>query len=562
MRVALRASLRASAVCVMSHTSVRMAWRRWSRSAVSVLLASVAVLSCDEPTVETNPVSSITLTPTTTSVRAGTSVTMLARPLDAGGNPITVRTLSWSSNNTGVATVSDAGVVTTLAPGDARIAVSALGKSATATVTVTPRAVASVVVAPATASMRVGVTTALSAQTFDADGLRLTGRAIAWSTGNSAVATVNAQGVVTGVSPGAATITATSEGRTGQAAVTVTVPPVQTVTLTPGLDTLGVGTTRTIAAALRDAGGALLTGRSVAWISSNAAAVSVSSTGAVTAVSPGTATITATSEGRSGTATIVVLARLASAVILSPATATLVVGTTQALTAQITDAQGNLLTNRPIAYISDVPSIAAVSSTGVVTALSPGSARITATSEGRVGVATVQVIPIPVATVQLSPTTATLLVAATQQLVATARSAEGTLLTGRTTTWTSGASSIASVNASGMVTGVSPGVALILVTVDGVSATATVTITVQTIASLVLTPVDPAIPVLGAVQLSAQPRDAAGAVLTGRTVTWSSADENIAFVSSTGNVVGFRVGTVRITATSEGVSASTLVTVR
>ncbi len=487
---------------------------------------------------------------------------MLARPLDAAGNSVTVRTLAWSSNNTSVATVSDAGVVTTLAPGDARIAVSALGKSATATVTVTPRAVASVVVAPATASLRVGVTTTLSAQTFDVDGLRLTGRVITWSTGNSAVATVTAQGVVTAVSPGAATITATSEGRTGQAAVTVTVPPVQTVTLTPALDTLGVGATRAITSVLRDAGGAILTGRSVAWISSNAAVVSVSSTGVATAVAPGTATITATSEGRSGTATVVVLARLASAVILSPASATLVVGTTQSLTAQITDAQGNLLTNRPITYTSDAPSVATVSTTGVVTALSTGSARITATSEGRVGVANMQVIPIPVVTVQLTPTTATLLLAATQQFVATARSAEGTLLTGRTTTWTSGSSQIASVNASGTVTGVSPGVAIILVTVDGVSATATVTVAAAPIASLALTPLEPSIPMQGTVQLSAVPMSATGTALVGRTITWSSADENIAFVSSTGMVVGFRVGTVRITATSEGVSASTLVTVR
>jgi trimeric autotransporter adhesin len=536
--------------------------RRWARVALSVTMVGVGALSCAEPTVEANPVASVTLTPPTSTVRAGTSVTLLARPLDAAGNVLTVRTLAWSSNNTAVATVSDAGVVTTLAPGDARIAVSALGKSATATVTVTPRAVASVVVAPSTASMRVGVTAALAAQTFDVDGLRLTGRIIAWSSGNTAVATVSTQGVVTGVSPGAATITATSEGRTGQAAVTVTVPPVQTVTLTPSLDTLGVGTTRAIAAVLRDVGGVVLTGRSVAWISSNAAVVSVSSAGAVTAVAPGTATITATSEGRSGTASIVVLARLASAVILSPPTATLVVGATQALTAQITDAQGNLLTNRPISYSSDALAVASVSSTGVVSALTPGSARITATSEGRTGVATVQVIAIPVATVQLTPTTSSLLVGASQAFVATARSAEGTLLTGRTTTWTSGASLIASVNASGTVTALSPGVALILVSVDGVNATATVTINVVPIATVTLTPVDPVIPVLGAVQLAAQPRDATGSALAGRTVTWSSADESIAFVSSTGSVVGFRVGTVRITATSEGVSASTLVTVR
>ena len=530
--------------------------------AMMLSLSAVGVWSCTDASVEANPVASITLSPATTSVQAGSSLTMLARPLNTDGSPVDVRALTWSSNNTSIATVSDAGVVTTLAPGTARIAVSTFGKSATATVTVTARPVASVVVAPASVSMRVGVSATLTAQTFDVDGIQLNGRVVSWTSGNSAVATVSALGVVTGVSAGAATITATSEGRTGQVAVTVSLPPVQSVTLSPSLDTLGVGTTRTIAAVLRDAGGAILAGRAVAWVSSAPSVVSVSSTGATTSVSPGTASITASSEGRSGTASIVVLARLASAVILTPPTATLVVGTTQALTAQITDAQGNLLTNRPIAYTSDVPAIATVSALGVVTALAPGTARITATSEGRTGIATIQVIAIPVATVSITPATTSVLVGASQQFTATARSADGALLSGRSTTWTSGAALIASVSATGLVTALSPGVAIILASVDGVAATATITVSVPAITSLSLTPLDPVIPVLASVQLTAQPRDAAGTALTGRVVTWSSADESIAFVSSTGSVVGFRVGTVRITATSEGISASTLVTVR
>jgi uncharacterized protein YjdB len=79
---------------------------------------------------------------------------------------------------------------------------------------------------------------------------------------------------------------------------------------------------------------------------------------------------------------------------------------------------------------------------------------------------------------------------------------------------------------------------------------------------VVITPVDPTVAIGEAVQLTATLRDANSALLSGRTITWSSADESIAFVSSTGQVVGFKAGTVRITATSEGVSASTLVTVR
>lgn len=534
--------------------------------AVRALLASAvlgaAALSCSEATIEPVPVDTMTITPPTTSVRAGTPVTLVARPQNSSGAAVSVRTIVWSSNNTSVATVSANGVVSTLAPGEARIAASAFGKSATATITVTPRVVASVTVAPATVSMRVGISTPLAAQTLDVDGVVLTGRAVVWSSGNTAVATVNAQGVVTGVSPGAATITATSEGRSGQAAVTVTVPAVQTVTVNPSRDTIAVGTTRNLAVVLRDVNNTVLTGRTVSWVSSNAAVATVSSTGAVNAISPGTATITATSEGRNGSATIVVLARLASAVVLSPATATLVVGNTQLLTAQITDDQGNLITNRPVSYASNQSAVATVSAGGLVTAVSVGTATISATSEGKVGTATITVIAVPVATVQLTPATATVQTGATRTLVATARDASGATINGRAVQWTSGAPSIASVSTSGVVTGISPGVALVLATVDGITASASITVIVPPVATIILSPADPVIPLLGSVQLSASVRDAAGGVLTGRVVSWSSADESVAFVSSTGLVVSFKVGTVRITATSEGVSASTLITVR
>ncbi len=522
----------------------------------------VAVAACAESAVETIPVASIDVTPDTATVRAGGSLSMSARVLDSTGATIDVGGVVWSSSNASVASVSSAGVVTALLPGTARIAVSAGGKSATADITVAARDVASVVVNPPTLSIRVGVSTPLQALTLDAEGGTLTGRAVTWNSSAPAIATVSASGVVTGVAAGAATITATSAGRVGQAAVTVTLPPVQTVTVSRALDTIGVTGSVTKTAVLRDASNTVLTGRALSWSSSNVAVATVSSTGNVLGLAPGTVTISATSEGRIGNSTVVVLARLASAVILTPATTTLIVGVTQQLSAQITDAQGNLLTGRPIAYASDAPTVASVSASGLVTALAPGTARITATSEGKTGVSTVQVIPVPVASVQVTPATATLLTGRTQQLTATPRSAAGTVLTGRVITWATGAPGIATVSATGLVSAIAPGIALVLATIDGVTQSATITVTAPAIASVTITPSAPVIDPFGSVQLTATPRDAAGTALTGRVVTWSSADELTAFVSSTGLVVGFKSGTVLITATSEGVSASTLVRVR
>ncbi|HYW32555.1 MAG TPA: Ig-like domain-containing protein [Gemmatimonas sp.] len=533
------------------------------RTLLALWIGSIAVVgSCAEPSVETSPVAVVELLPATTSVEAGATIALSARVLDANGGPVTVRALNWSSSNTSIATVSSTGVVTTRAPGDVRIAASAFGKSATATISVTARSVASVVVTPATVSMRVGVSAPLQVQTLDVDGVPLLGRAVSWASGNGAVATVNTAGVVTGVSPGAATITATSGGRAGQVAVTVTLPPVQSVSVTPTRDTIGVGVERVLTVVLRDALGAAVTGRAVAWNSSNVGIASVSSVGVVTGVSAGTTTITASSEGRAGVATLVVLARLASTVTLTPASGTLIVGGSQQLIAQITDDQGNLLTGRPIQFSSDATSIASVSGSGLVTALAPGVARISASSEGKSSSAVLQVIPVPVANVTVSPTVVAMLPGATQQLTAVARSTSGTVLNGRTVTWTSGAPSIVNVSSAGLLTAVDPGVALVLASVDGVTGSATITVALPPVSSMTLTPATAEISPFGFVQLVAVPRDANGAALAGRSVTWSSQDESIAFVSSSGQVIGFKSGTVRITATSEGVSASTVVTVR
>lgn len=85
-----------------------------------------------------------------------------------------------------------------------------------------PKPVASVTVSPETVELEVGQTRQLSATLRDASGNVLTGRSVAWSSSNQAVASVSSTGMVTGADAGAATITATSEGRTSQASVTVT----------------------------------------------------------------------------------------------------------------------------------------------------------------------------------------------------------------------------------------------------------------------------------------------------------------------------------------------------
>ncbi len=169
-----------------------------------------------------------------------------------------------------------------------------------------PPAVAEVVVTPDAATLVSGGTAVLSAAVRDAAGNTLAGRDVSWTTSNAAVATVSSNGLVTAVSQGSATITAASEGKSGTAAITVGPAPVAVVTVSPATSTIGIGATTAFTAETKAAGGEVLTGRTVTWSSSNPAVATVDVTGTVTAVSAGVATISATSEGKSGVATLTV----------------------------------------------------------------------------------------------------------------------------------------------------------------------------------------------------------------------------------------------------------------
>jgi uncharacterized protein YjdB len=527
-----------------------------------VAVSALMVLACAEPIVSDPTVEEVDLTPAAPTLRAGATVVLTARARDANGNTVPVAPLTWSSSNTSVATVSTTGVVSATAPGTARIAASARGVSATATVTVTERPVASLAMTPAIAAVRVGGTVLIRAQPFDAENVALVGRRVTWTSSDPTVARVDNLGTVTGVAPGAVTVVATCEGRAAQSAVTITLPPIQTVTVTPSQDTLAVGTDRQFAATLRDAAGVALVGRLVVWSSGNLTVAAVSATGNVIALQPGTALISASSEGRVGTATVVVPARLAGTVALTPSVSTVTVGSTLTLQSQITDNAGNVLTNRPLTFASDAPAVAAVTAAGVVTALAPGNARITATSEGKTGLASVQVVPMPVATVQITPASASLMVGELRPFAVAVRAANGAVLAGRSVVWRSGAPGIITVSGSGVVTGVAPGSALVVAESEGIASTSLVTVSVPPVVFIAIAPASPSIAVNGVVQLVATLRDASGGQLAGRSASWRSNGETVAFVSSTGLVFGVGVGSAIITVTSEGMSASVTITVR
>lgn len=169
-----------------------------------------------------------------------------------------------------------------------------------------PAPVASVTVSPPTNTLAPQETVQLTAVLRDAAGTQLTGRTINWTASPSQSATVSSTGLVTAIAAGVVTVTATSEGKSGSAQVTV-VAPVATVVVSATTTTLVPQQSLQLTVVLQDAGGAPLTGRPVTWTSSQAQVATVSTTGLVTALATGSTTITATSEGKSGTIALTVV---------------------------------------------------------------------------------------------------------------------------------------------------------------------------------------------------------------------------------------------------------------
>ena len=523
-------------------------------------------------TVTLAPVNTVTVSPATASLVVGATQQLTAVLKDVNGNVLT-RPVTWSSSNTAAATVDASGLVTAVGAGSTTITATSEGKSGTSSITVTLAPVNTVTVTPPTATLVLGVTPTqqLTAVLKDVANNVLT-RPVTWTSSAPAVATVDANGLVTAVAAGGpVTITATSEGKSGTSSITVTLAPVNTVTVTPPTASLVLGVTPTqqLTAVLKDVANNVLT-RPVTWTSSTPAVATVDANGLVTAVTAGgPVTITATSEGKSGTSSITVTLAPVNTVTVTPPTASLVLGVTptQQLTAVLKDVANNVLT-RPVTWTSSTPAVATVDASGLVTAVAAGGpATITATSEGKSGTSSITVTLAPVNTVTVTPPTASLVlgVTPTQQLTAVLKDVNLNVLSGRLVTWSSSAPTVATVDANGLVTAVTAGGPVtITATSEGKSGTSSITVTLAPVNTVTVTPPTATL-VLGVTptqQLSAELKDIANNVLSGRLVTWGSSNTAVATVDANGLVTAVAAGgPVTITATSETKTGTSSITV-
>lgn len=503
---------------------------------------------------------------------------VLAVLRDASGSVVTGRTVTWTSETPGIASVSATGLVSAVAiSGGTNI--RATSEGVTGQIGVTLGNPVNSIVAPGALTLSSVQTTSLAATVRDAANVTLTNRVVTATSSDTTIVSVDslvlsstggvANLAVRGRSTGSASIIVRSEGRADTTAVTVNAPVVAFVTfegifnLSSNL-TVGLNQTHQILATPRDASSNAIPGRTMTWTSSNPAAVTVSSLGVVTGVAAGSSLITATVDGVSATRTFATQNPVSS-IVTSVTNDTLTEGQLLNVTVTPRDAALVTLSNRPFTVESSDTTVATAVVTGLntirITAVALGTATITVRSEGVSANISIRVAEPPVASVVLSSPSTSVMRGQTVQYTATLRDAANNVLTGRTVTWSSENSAIATVSSTGVVTGVGVGSTTIRATSEGIQGTRAITVTTD-VNSVVVTPSTFTLNAAGATQqLTADPRNAANVSLTARTVTWSSLNTAVATVSASGLVTAVANGSTTIRATVEGVIGQATATV-
>ena len=353
------------------------------------------------------------------------------------------------------------------------------------TYTITKKASATV---PVTGVTVTGANTATAGDTVTLTATvapaNATDKSVTWSTSDAAVATVNANGVVTTKKAGKVTITATSNGdqtKFGSIEITVSAATVPVASVTVAGDAaMTVDGEQTLTATVAPANA---TDKTVTWKSSDATVATVDANGKVVAKKAGEVTITATAGGVSGTLKITVSDKAPTVIPVQSVTVTgkqeLVEGASTTLTATVAPADA---TDKTVTWKSSDESVATVDKDGVVTAKKAGTVTITATAGGVSGTLHITVTAKPVETVPVTSVEVTVEAGTTvsvgKTLQATATVKPGNA-TNKKVTWKSSDESIATVDANGVITAKKAGKVVITATsTDGTDKSGSVEITV------------------------------------------------------------------------------------
>jgi uncharacterized protein YjdB len=306
---------------------------------------------------------------------------------------------TWSSSEPATVKVSAQGVVTGLGVGAVQVSATYQAVSGSVSITVAHPTLVAITVSPNPSSLPLGESEQLTVTGNFSDGnVRMLAQFVTW-TSSSANASVTNQGIVTAMSLGVAQVSASYQGLTGSAMITVGPPALLSITVNPNQYSLPVGETRQLTAIGNFSNGTTQNMTQSATWSSSSAIASVSATGMVTATAAGESTITASAgsvPGQvTGSANVTVTAAVAVALNIVPAAISLVIENSRQLHAMATMSDGTTQDQTlNVAWSAAQPSIASVTNYGMVTATQVGSTTIQAEINGVTGSASLTVIPL------------------------------------------------------------------------------------------------------------------------------------------------------------------------
>lgn len=497
---------------------------------------------------------SVAVTPNArTMTSLGDSLQLSATAMDGGSNAIPGKLITWSASAGNVLTVDSTGLVVATAQGTAIVTASADLVNGTATITV-DQAIDSIEVTAPADTLSAGMSYQFSATGYDIRGNGVSGTTFTWQTSDSTIATIDGSGMLTGVGGGNVTVSAFAEGKVGTKTVFL-LPLTAVVVMTPTNDTLTfLGDTLRVTAVAEDPNGVPIPGKPFQWATSDSAIATVDAAGLVTAIGSGTATVTATADTASGSATIEV-DQIADSVAVTAPGDSLITGAPHQFVAAAFDLGRSSIVGASFTWASSDSSNATVDSLGVVIGLLGGPVTISATADGVTGTKSVFFWP-PAAAVTVTPDTSVMVsLGDTTRLSAVAMDSSAIVIPGKVFTWSSSDSSIVTVDSAGLVTAIANGTVDISAATDTVVGSAAVVVS-QVVDSLVVAgPGDTLLTGLPH-QFSTSAFDARGNTVGSATVTWETSDSSVATVDTVGVVIGVAHDSTWVIATADSVRDS------
>ncbi|THD02544.1 hypothetical protein B1810_14235 [Panacagrimonas perspica] len=542
-------------------------------------------------TVTNTGIVSIDVTPKNANVAVG-----FARPYQAtarlsNGTTRDVTTeVSWTSSNTARATIgnaaADKGIATGVAAGPTTITAKLGNVEGSTALNVTAVTLTAIGVTPANPSIALGLDQLFTAiATFsDASTLNVTDRVI-WASSNVTVASISnadgSRGLASSLATGTTTVSASIGTTTGQTVLTVADAALTAIEITPTNLTVAKGLTQSFTATGRftDEVARDIT-TSVTWSSSSPAVATISNDagamtqGRATAVQVGTTTITATRSGINGTATMTVTDALLVSIDVTPKNANVGVGFERAFqaTARLSDATTRDITTE-VSWTSGDPALATIGNAaadkGIATGVAEGQTTITATLGDAQGSTTLNVNVVTITAIGVTPANPSIALGLEQPFTAIATfSDSSTLNVTDRVTWASSDEAVATISnadgSHGLASSIATGTTTVSASIGPTTGQTVLTVADAALTAIEITPVNPIVAkgLTQAFTATGTFTDEVARDIT-TSVTWSSSSPAVATISNDagamtqGRATGIQAGTTTITATRNGVTAST-----